>query len=146
MTLGFILTMKIFVLSVNGASVKKIYKTKHLLFWIHSTCFGFWTSTSQLFFVDCKWITGVLGCQGGAWGRHSPHTSHIWLKEADCYPSVLYRVYALQMSRWKKKTEKCLPRSVVAFCQYFFFVPSGMMLSRQLPDCQQEYQKNGGER
>lgn len=32
MTLGFILTMKIFVLSVNGASVKKIYKTKHLLF------------------------------------------------------------------------------------------------------------------
>lgn len=41
----------------------------------------------------------VKGAQGGAWGSHSPHTSHIWLKEVDCYPNVLYKVYALQMSR-----------------------------------------------
>lgn len=88
--------MKIFVFSINGASVKKF--TKLNIYYSESIIHVLvLTSASQLLFVDCRWITGVLRVLKVGLGAVIVLTPVI--SGVDCYPSVLYKVYGLQMSR-----------------------------------------------
>lgn len=62
--------------------------------------------------------------------------------------SVLYKFCHNSLGvKIGKRLKALIQVSIITLpIQCFFHVPSGMMLSRQLPDYQQEYQRNGGER
>lgn len=119
-----------------------------LSFQIYNNMFWLLNQHFPTLCVYCRWITGVLRVP--RWGSLGAVIAlrlvvsggkKFWLFTAGCCINFII-LYECQDGG---KVEKCLTRSILSLWQYFF-VSSGMMLSRQLPDFQQEYQRNGGER